>query len=73
MDPNDTLHRAMAQANVESRNSPQAKPISVKWTCSDCGKRRRGYMRNVCARCGADVCDRCSDRHVRQHPREAWR
>lgn len=73
MDPNEALHRSFARANLEDRNGPQPSPISVRWTCSDCGKRRSGYMRNVCARCSADVCDWCRDRHVRQHPREALR
>lgn len=73
MSLNDQFDRGVREANRDSRNGPQSKRISVKWTCSDCGKRRAGHMRNVCALCGAEVCDWCEDKHIDQHPVEARR
>lgn len=73
MDPNDALHRAFHRANVDARNGPQPAAIAVKWTCSDCGLRRPGWMREQCQTCGAEVCSRCGDQHLKQHPVESRR
>jgi hypothetical protein len=41
--------------------------------CSDCGKMRPNRERLQCVICGETVCDWCEERHLRQHPKEAWR
>jgi hypothetical protein len=49
------------------------KPRDQLFECSDCGKMRPNRERLQCVICGETVCDWCEERHLRQHPKEAWR
>jgi hypothetical protein len=69
----DEFDRGVQRANRDSRNGPQWVRLTVKFICSDCGRRRAGHEHLVCQLCSADVCDACQEGHLRQHPIEARR